>query len=186
MMLFHLNPSMPVQFMLALFNPRSLVYRAVFKNPGPGLPFDKEHIYAREIEVPSHGGVGTARAIAQAYSVFATGGKELGLCEETLQQLMAPAVPPLRGFYDEFLKFEVPFSLGFQKPCPLFPYGHPSAFGHPGSGGSFGFADPQPQVGYAYVTNRAGFYQGNDPRDLALRNALYRSVGQARPVTVHA
>jgi hypothetical protein len=62
------------------------------------------------------------RAIAQAYSVFATGGRELGLRQETLRELMAPAVPPLRGFYDEFLKFEVPFSLGFQKPCPLFPY----------------------------------------------------------------
>ncbi len=186
MMMFHLNPSMPVQFMLALFNPRSLVHRAVFTNPGPSMPFDKDHIYAREIEVPSHGGVGTARAIAQAYSVFATGGKELGLREETLEKLMAPAVPPLRGFRDEFLKFEVPFSLGFQKPCPLFPYGHPSAFGHPGSGGSFGFADPQSQVGYAYVTNQAGFYQGNDPRDLALRDALHRSVGQALPVTVRA
>ena len=40
---------------------------------------DEQHIYARNLEVPSGGGVGTARAIAHAYSVFATGGKELGL-----------------------------------------------------------------------------------------------------------
>jgi CubicO group peptidase (beta-lactamase class C family) len=184
MMIFNINPSMPVKFMLALFNPRSLVHRAVFKNPGPGIPFDKDHIYTREIEVPSHGGVGTARAIAHAYSVFATGGQELGLCGETLEKLMAPAVPPLRGFYDQFLKFEAPFSLGFQKPCPLFPYSQPSAFGHPGSGGSFGWADPKTTVGYAYVTNRAGFYQGNDPRDIALRNAFARSIGQ--PLAINA
>lgn len=178
-LIFNINPSMPVKFVLALFNPRSLVYRAAFKNPGLGIPFDKDHIYTREIEVPSHGGVGTARAIAHAYSVFATGGREFGLRGETLEQLMAPAVPPLRGFYDEFLKFEAPFSLGFQKPCPLFPYSHPSAFGHPGSGGSFGWADPKTMVGYAYVTNRAGFYQGNDPRDLALRDAFHRAIGEA-------
>jgi len=40
---------------------------------------DEQHIYARNLEVPSGGGVGTARAIAHAYSVFATRGKELGL-----------------------------------------------------------------------------------------------------------
>ncbi len=38
-----------------------------------------QHIYARNLEVPSGGAVGTARAIARAYSVFATGGRELGL-----------------------------------------------------------------------------------------------------------
>jgi CubicO group peptidase (beta-lactamase class C family) len=178
-MMFNLNPSMPLAFMLALFTPRSLVFRAAFKNPGVGVPFDKEQIYTREIEIPSHGGVGNARAIAHAFSVFAMGGQNLGLTSETLEQLMAPAIPPLHGFYDEFLKFEVPFSLGFQKPCKLFPYSHPSAFGHPGSGGSFGWADPTTKVGYGYVTNRAGFYQGNDPRDMALREAFHRCIGQS-------
>jgi len=58
-------------------NPRSAIRRALL---GSELPLDKERIYARNFEVPSGGGVGTARAIAHAYSVFATGGKELG-CE---------------------------------------------------------------------------------------------------------
>jgi CubicO group peptidase (beta-lactamase class C family) len=177
-LLFNLNPSMPGKFMLSLFTPGSLVYRAAFKNPGVGVPFDEQTIYSREIEVPSHCGVGNARAIAHAYSVFATGGKELGLLDETLEQLKSPAIPSKRGFYDEFLKFSVPFSLGFQKPCILFPYSHPSSFGHPGSGGSFGWADPTTEVGYGYVTNRAGFYQGNDPRDIALRDAFHCCIGQ--------
>jgi DNA-binding NarL/FixJ family response regulator len=46
--------------------------------------------------VPSGGGVGTALAIAHAYSVFATGGSELGLRQETLDLLAAPATPPAR------------------------------------------------------------------------------------------
>ena len=56
--------------------------------------------------MPSGGAVGTARAIAHAYSVFATGGRELGLRRETLDLLAAPAIPPTRGFYDECLKGE--------------------------------------------------------------------------------
>jgi CubicO group peptidase (beta-lactamase class C family) len=84
---------------LASMNRRSLTYRAMFVNPGVGLPFDTDRIYSRELEVPSQGGVGTARAIAQAYCTFATGGSELGLRRETLQKLMGPALPPKFGFY---------------------------------------------------------------------------------------
>jgi CubicO group peptidase (beta-lactamase class C family) len=94
--------------------------------------------------------------------------------------LMAPAVAPLHGFYDEVMKVEVPFSLGFMKPSPKYPFGHPSAFGAPGTGGSAGFADPQARVGYAYILNRMGTYL-EDPRELALRKALYRSIGQTPP-----
>lgn len=54
--------------------------------------------------MPSGGGIGTARAIAKAYGIFATGGKELGLREVTLEQLLAPAVPLTHGFYDEVMK----------------------------------------------------------------------------------
>jgi len=173
----------PILLTLAAMNRHSPLYRAMVSNPGTSLPLDPESVYARNLEVPSGGGVGTARAIAQAYSVFATGGRELGLREETLQQLMAPAVPPLHGFYDECLKVEVPFSLGFMKPSPKYPFGHPSAFGAPGAGGSAGFADPQARVGYAYILNRMGTYL-EDPRELALRNALYRSIGETHPFTV--
>jgi CubicO group peptidase (beta-lactamase class C family) len=173
---FRSNP----RFALAFMNPRTLTFRAFWKNPGMAIPFDTERIYARNLEVPSIGGVGTARAIAKAYCVFASGGQELNLRPETLQALMASAVPPKHGFYDECLKIEWPLSLGFMKPCPAYPIGSPSAFGTPGSGGSFGFGDPQGKVGYAYVTNLLGAAQGKDPRELALRNAFHCSI--SRPI----
>ena len=165
--------TMPIPLILASMNPRSAIRRALV---GSLLPLDKERVYARNFEVPSGGGVGTARAIAYAYSVFATGGKELGLREETLWQLMAPPVAPLHGFRDGALKVEIPFSLGFTKPSQKNPFGSPSSFGAPGSGGSFGFADPQAEIGYGYVLNGMGTSL-TDPRDLALRNAMYRSIG---------
>ena len=67
------------------------------------------------------------RAIAHAYSVFATGGRELGLRPETLELLAAPAVPPARGFYDECMKGDgIQFSLGFMKSTPALPFGSAS------------------------------------------------------------
>ena len=75
-----------------------------------------ERVYARNLEVPSGGGVGTARGIAHAYGAFAAGGRELGLRQETLDLLAAPAIPPARGFYDECMKADgIQFSLGFMK-----------------------------------------------------------------------
>ncbi len=167
--------TVPIPLLLAAMNPRSAIRRALV---GSLFPLDKDRVYARNFEVPSGGGVGTARAIAHAYSVFATGGKELGLREETLRQLMAPPVAPLKGFRDGALKVEIPFSLGFAKPSPRNPFGPPSSFGAPGSGGSFGFADPQAGIGYGYVLNGMGTYL-EDPREHALRTAMYRSIGES-------
>ncbi|HMK73216.1 MAG TPA: serine hydrolase domain-containing protein [Myxococcaceae bacterium] len=171
--LFTVPPSLFVSFL----NPGSRVRRAL---RGSELPLQTERIFARDLEIPAGGGVGTARAMAHAYGVFATGGKEIGLREETLRQLMAPARPPRRGFRDACLKVEVQFSLGFMKPGPKDAFAHPTAFGHAGSGGSFGFADPHAQIGFAYVPNRMGTYL-MDPRQVALRTATYRSIGLADP-----
>jgi CubicO group peptidase (beta-lactamase class C family) len=173
---------LPWRLMLASMNPRSAIFRALMVNPGSWVSLDPERIYARNLEVPSGGGVGTARAMARAYSVFATGGRELGLRQETLRALRAPAVPAAHGFYDEGVKGEVQFSLGFMKTCPSWPFGHEGAFGAPGAGGSLAFADPETRMAYAYVTNRMGGVTG-DPRDVALRDAIPRAKGPAvRPI----
>lgn len=162
----------PIRLSLATLYPRSNIFRALITNPGAGISQDDQRVYARNLEVPAGGGVGTARSIARAYSVFATGGRELQLRRETLQALAAPAVPAASGFYDECMKGEMRYSLGFFKPGPTLPFGHPGSFGAPGAGGSFGFADPQTAIGYAYVTNRMGTTMPFDPRDVALRTAM--------------
>lgn len=163
----------PLALTFDVWNPNSNIRRALL---GSELPHDKEHIYTRNLEIPAGGGVGTARAIAKAYSVFATGGKELGLKPETLQELIAPAIPPEKGFYDECMKGEVQFSLGFMKSGLSWSFGSPSAFGAPGAGGSLGFADPESQIGYAYIPNRKSVALTGDPRDAALREALYSAA----------
>jgi CubicO group peptidase (beta-lactamase class C family) len=166
----------PLRTALAIWNPHSNFRRALL---GSELAHNERRIYSRNLEIPAGGGVGTARAMARAYSVFAAGGKELGLRPETLQELTAPAIPATHGFYDECIKGEAQFSLGFMKSSPGFPFGKPGSFGAPGAGGSLGFADPQAQIGYGYIPNRKGVTIGGDPRDVALRNALYSATPAA-------
>jgi len=166
----------PLALTLDSMNRHSNMYRSLIVNPGSTVYVDEQRIHARNLEVPSGGGVGTARAIARAYSAFATGARELGLRQATLDLLAAPAVPPARGFHDECLKGDVQFSLGFMKPSPAWPFGSASSFGSPGAGGAMGYADPIAGVGYGYVTSQMGTSLTGDPRDVALRNALNAAV----------
>lgn len=164
--------TLPLRLQIDLLRRRSPFHRAMIANPGTVLSYDPEHIYTRDFEVPSGGGVGSARGIARAYSAFAACDGDLGLKQETIDLLMAPARPPTHGFYDAVMRGEAQFSLGFMKPSPQWPFGHDGAFGAPGAGGSLGYADPRTGIAYAYVTNRMGTALTGDPRDLALRDAL--------------
>jgi CubicO group peptidase (beta-lactamase class C family) len=176
----------PLRFTVMAMNPRSNIYRALVINPGTAVYFDTQRVYARNLEVPSGNAVGTAQAIARAYGVFASGGRALGLRKETLDLLAAPAIPPSHGFYDECLKGEVQFSLGFMKPGATWRFGSPLSYGSPGSGGALGFADPDAGIGYAYVTSQMGTTLTGDPRDVALRNALYSAIPSANASPVAA
>jgi len=168
----------PIRLTLEAMNPHSNIMRAL---RGSELPRDDARVYARDLEIPSGGGVGTARAIARAYSVFATGGRELDLRAETLRALAAPATPPARGFHDECMKSDdVQFSLGFMKSTREWPFGSTSSYGSPGAGGSIGFADPAAGIGYGYVTSQMGTALTGDPRDVALRDALYAALDPFR------
>ncbi len=166
----------PIRLTLDGMNRHSNIYRALITNPGFAIAHDEQRVYARNLEVPSGGAVGTARAIAHAYGVFAAGGEALGLRRETLDLLAAPAIPPARGFHDECMKGDLQFSLGFMKPSHAWPFGSPRSFGSPGSGGSLGFADPTAGIGYAYVTSQMGTRLTGDPRDVALRDAVYSAL----------
>jgi CubicO group peptidase (beta-lactamase class C family) len=164
---------MPISLTLDAMRSESVLHRSLIANPGTQFYLDPERVVARNLEVPSGGGVGTARAIAKAYGAFAHGGRDLGLAPRTLEALCAEARPtPAHGFFDECFHGEARFSLGFMKPGPTVPFGRPSAFGAPGAGGAMGYADPETGIGYGYVTNRMGTTLSGDPRDVALRAAL--------------
>jgi hypothetical protein len=80
----------------------------------------------------------------------------------------------------------VQFSLGFMKSTPAWPFGGAKSFGSPGAGGALGFADPDAGVGYAYVMSQMGTALTGDPRDVALRDALYAALRGVRQRDVAA
>jgi CubicO group peptidase (beta-lactamase class C family) len=178
--LLHVGP-MPALMIAGFARPKSLTYRA-FANPRLRGAVDLDRPEFRAVELPAATGVGQARAIARVYGELAAGGGELGLDADTLAQLEAPAVQPPGGAADLVLRVESAFSLGFLKPSPRFRFGSSDrAYGHTGAGGSFGLADPDTELGFAYTPNRLGFHLRDDPREKPLRDAAYRAVGAAPP-----
>jgi CubicO group peptidase (beta-lactamase class C family) len=165
---------MPHQLIFKVLSPWSLLRKSLMIPSG----VDFNDRLSLEVELPAGNGVGTARAMARAYSAFAEGGAEIGMKPETLARITAE--PTLAGVRDEVLGIPVQYSLGFLRPGLGSVFGSsPRAFGHPGAGGSFAFADPDARLGYAYVMNKLDFYLFDDPREKALRNAVYRALGVA-------
>ncbi|MDJ0769972.1 MAG: serine hydrolase domain-containing protein [Ilumatobacter sp.] len=138
----------PRRLLLALMNPRSPTRRS-FANPKDMLVetnLNRPDVLA--VEMPAANGIGTPRAVAAAYSAALDG--RLGLTRPTLDALSQPAQAPSEGLEDVILKEPALYSLGYLKPTASAPFGGGAdlAFGTPGNGGSFGFADPETAIGY--------------------------------------
>jgi CubicO group peptidase (beta-lactamase class C family) len=163
-------PHTPAGYVLRILWPWSLLRKSMlFADVHPN---DRAWL---EVEVPAGNGVGTARAIARTYSAFAEGGTDLGITPQTLADLMAPH--DVERDRDEVMGTPSWLSLGFLKPGPQLIFGtSQSAFGTPGAGGSFGFADPASRLGFAYVMNNMDYYMFDDPREKALRDAVHSSI----------
>jgi CubicO group peptidase (beta-lactamase class C family) len=182
-LLLHLN-LWPPRTVVALLNPFGLTARsaAIAKGVSGAAHFNREEL--RVLEMPAVNGTGTARSIARLYGSAATGGSEIGLRPSVLDALKKAAIPPTDGVRDKVMFVDSSFSLGFMKPASLTVFGSSdSAFGTPGVGGSFGFADPDTGVGYGYVMNKLGFHPVSDPSELALRNVLFHDILKTRPQT---
>ncbi len=163
---------MPKDFVKGFLNPRSLTART-FGNPAMlGKPARYNEPEMRRLELPASNGHGTARAIATAYGEFAAGGARLGISPEVTNDVASAPDDPSGGRADLVLFADTRFSLGYCKPWDGFNFGTSTAFGTPGAGGSLGFADPERKLGFAYVMNRMDYHLFDDPRELALREAV--------------
>ncbi len=105
---------LPLPLVLTVMNPWSLTARTL-SNP-PRLNANNPR--TQRIEIPAFNGIGTARSIAKAYNEFITGGRTLGLRQETLDALSAPVVMPTQGALDQVVRVDTAYSLGFIKDAP--------------------------------------------------------------------
>ncbi|WP_049927750.1 serine hydrolase domain-containing protein [Halopiger goleimassiliensis] len=141
------------------------------RDPGEGLgdhtevaaPFNTEAIHRAVI--PAATGIGTARDMARFYACLANGGELEGmriLSEEIVEEMTALEA---ETDADGTLGRPGRFALGFWKGgTTADPYGSLTperVFGHAGLGSSVGWADPDLNVGFSYVTNgvREGSYE---------------------------
>lgn len=176
-MLKHLH-TFPWRMVLALLNPKSVTTRSL--SPFEiGTPAELNDPAFRAVEIPAGNGIGQVRDLAKLYGTLATGGSELGLTETTFDELSRDTHPPSEGPFDVVLKTETAYNLGFGKPHEGFRFGSPRAFGTHGAGGSFAFADPARELGFAYAPNRMGTHLRDDPRERALREAVIECVDTA-------
>lgn len=160
-----------------LSDPRGMTALA-FLNP-PSLALGVNHAEWRRAEIPGANGHGTARALARLYGVLARGGSQDGIHLLSPDAIARCHAEQSQG-EDLVLQVSTRFGQGFmlsQRGVAGATFGpSPRAFGHPGAGGSLGFADPDRGVGFGYVTNRMGPHILLDPRATALVDAAYESL----------
>ena len=160
-------------FLNSILQRKSLAHRFLTQSRS----FDARNRAFLALENPGFTGVGRVSSIARAYSEFATGGRELGITPRTLAALTAAPDPPTCGEFDEMIRLDVAYSLGFLRSRPNLRFGSSDkVFGAPGAGGSFAFADYDSQVGFAYAPLRMGLCLFDDPREKVLRDTFYQCL----------
>jgi CubicO group peptidase (beta-lactamase class C family) len=152
--------------LLAMADPESLLQRAL--NPtDPPFNFNRRPVHAAEL--PAANGIATARALAKLYA--ATIGEVDGV-RLLMPETVAAATVEQSSGRDAVLVLPTRFGSGFFLPSSFSPLMGPRSFGHSGAGGSLAFADPDFQVGFAYVMNRMQQGLAADPRPVALVESI--------------
>ncbi|MEU9179657.1 serine hydrolase domain-containing protein [Streptomyces sp. NPDC048550] len=155
----------------AYADPSSLTRRA-FAAITP--PPDENDPAFRAAELPASAGIGTARGLAGLYAAL------LGDTEDGTR-LFTPQTARLAGTElssgpDRVLVVNTRFGPGYMLHSPASPLMSPASFGHPGRGGSLGFADPEAGVGFGYVTNAHAKSVTADPRAQSLVRAVQSAL----------
>ncbi|MGH7779465.1 MAG: serine hydrolase domain-containing protein [Candidatus Binataceae bacterium] len=170
-------PDAPSEFAEMLKNPESMIARAIM-NP-PEVVLDPKVVNSRAfraMELPSANGHATARALARVYGALARGGEIGGHRVLTPASIARGHTEQAFGM-DEVLRQPTRIGLGFMLSHAGARLGpNPHSFGHPGAGGSLGFADPGAKIGFGYAMNKMGVDAVMDPRTYRLIDAVYESL----------
>ncbi|QCT96265.1 beta-lactamase family protein [Stutzerimonas degradans] len=159
-------------FKVLMSDPASLSARA-FNNP-PSIMNSGNKPEWRRMAQPAANGHGNARSLAGFYSGLLLGRLlDTAVLDEMRREHSAGE--------DLTLLSQTRFGLGCWLDQPevanaTFAMG-PRAFGHPGAGGSIGFADPDRDLAFGFATNTLGPYVLMDPRAQALARSVAQCIG---------
>ena len=121
----------------------------------------------RRAEIPSTNGHGSANGVARIYAALLQEGRLLS------PSLLAEATRVQSEGWCPVLAEDSRFGLGFKPTVPHRPFGpNPRSFGHFGTGGAVGFADPDAGVAFGYVMNHV-IPRWQSTRNRSLIDAVY-------------
>jgi CubicO group peptidase (beta-lactamase class C family) len=164
---------------MVLADPTSITTLMLMNTGGYMMPGECDSRAAHAAELPSSGGVTNARGLAGMYEPLANGGKPL-VGEGTVRRMSAVQ----SAGSDLSIQLPTRWSLGYVKaidnrviaPDQSVIFAE-EAFGHPGIGGSIGFADPKSHMSFGYAMNKHGSGAGINSRGQSLIDAVYRCLG---------
>ncbi|MCT7353172.1 beta-lactamase family protein [Streptomyces sp. 15-116A] len=128
----------------------------------------------RAAALPAANGIATADGLARFYASLigpVDGVRLLDATTVDLARAEESAGP------DRVLIVGTRFGLGYMLHGSASPFLAPGSFGHPGRGGSLGFADPESGIAFGYVTNGFRKTVTADPRAQALVRAVRGALG---------
>ena len=163
----------------ALADPQSMTFKAFANPPDLMIPGTVNTRAWRAAEIPAANGHSDARSLARLYGTLARGGELDGVRVLSRDAIERARVEQSYG--EDAVLFGLPsrFGLGFMLDLlehRIVPQG--DMFGHPGAGGSIGFADPNTGVGFGYVMNKMLLPPDYfiDPRWRPLVDATYAAL----------
>ncbi|UJR24816.1 hypothetical protein I4U23_006191 [Adineta vaga] len=117
-------------------------------------------------EIPAANGITNARSLARLYASLLTdlnnGKYKRLLNEDILKQAIKSNTH--EGELDFFSNISLPFGMGFMLLDQAIPSFKSQIFGHPGAGGSIGFAVPAKNLSFAFVMNQLDVNSVDYPR----------------------
>ncbi|WP_069162220.1 serine hydrolase domain-containing protein [Nocardia altamirensis] len=162
----------------AMFSPGSIQMRAA--DLGGAIDNGSDYFTQRPwraAEFPAANMVADAESVARMYAATVSEIDGMRLLEPSTVERMTVVQTDKTRMYGLPPELDIPaersfyMSLGFMRSSVILPMVGPGSFGHPGSGGSIGFADPDAGVGFGYVTNHWHF-PPDDPRAASLAKAV--------------
>jgi CubicO group peptidase (beta-lactamase class C family) len=173
------SPPEPAAFYRKLSEPGTLQRRTFTSPTGLNSIAGMNKREMRALNNVSFSGIGTASALAQFYALLANGG-EIGGIKFFEAKTISWMTTPLASGPDCIFEIPTAFSAGFMKDTPAASrriFGpSPTAFGHPGAGGSNAFADPENRVSFAYVMNQMEQTLLPSEKSLRIVDAFYGAL----------
>lgn len=171
-------PSDPaaLELMMKVMAPGSNGYRALSLD-GQIRLMPENHFNTRALhatEMPGANGITNARSLARMYA--ATIGEVDGVRLLDHDTMQAARTERSSG-PDLSLVVPTRFGAGYWLHGEAQPMIQDGSFGHPGAGGSLGYANPELGIAYGYVMNQMGSGLTGDPRNLALSEAVLAACG---------